>query len=122
MTRYGQSALRWPFVGAIASSIACLITIGIASESAVITNAQTRPTVTSRHCSRHSLTGPFAVGQRPRSGGSTERNRRVTLSRYQRVRRRPLTRLSGLGPCEPASEAAAGGGPAESLHHPAPES
>ncbi len=34
-TRYGQSGSWWPFVGAIELSIACRMTIGIASESPV---------------------------------------------------------------------------------------
>src|SRR3954462_3665937 len=116
--RYGHSAARCPSVGAIASSIARLMTIGIASERPVITNAHRRPTVTSRHCSRQSPKRPFTVGQRLRSGGSTERKRLVTMARYQGRRRQPLTRLSWLRqPAHPA----AGGGPAQSLHRPTAE-
>ena len=78
IARYGQSAARCPFVGAIASSIAWRMTIGIAKASPVQTNAHTSPRTTSRPCSRHSLASPFAVGQRLRSGGSTERKRLLT--------------------------------------------
>jgi hypothetical protein len=66
------------------------MTIGIASERPEYAKAQTRPTVTSRHCSRHSFASPFAVGQRLRSGGSTERERLPITPSYQRR----LTRLT----------------------------
>src|SRR3954471_3174367 len=116
--RYGHSAARCPSVGAIASSIARLMTIGIASERPVITHAHRRPTVLSRHCSRRGPKEPFTVGQRLRSGGSTERKRLVAMARYQGRRRQPLTRLSWLRqPAHPA----AGGGPAQSLHRPTAE-
>src|SRR3954451_7435420 len=110
-SRYGHSAARWPFVGAIESSIARLITIGIASESTVVPSAHTSPTLTSRHCSRHRRARPLTVGQRLRSGGSTDRKRLVTLPRYQRC----LRSLRSM--CQPA-RASARRRPPHALHGP----
>src|SRR5690348_9905257 len=90
MTRYGQSAARWPLFGAIESSIACRTTIGIASDRTEYTSAQLSPSRTSCFCSRQSRARPFAVGHRFRSAGSTERERLLTSASYLRR----LTRLT----------------------------